>query len=497
MTVLTQPVSMAQVLADRGDPMAACHQAPWLERFMDIPENASPPLAMSPLHPRAAGSYGEAHFAWAKRELGITYRWWQQLAISRQLEHDADGALVYPESIETGPRRIGKSVRLRGVSCWRTDHAELIGEKQLSMLVSKDLAVGKEIHRGAWRWADKKGWKVIRLGGAQEIEKLEDESRWLLRADSAVYGYDVSYGAVDEAWGVDPQSITDGLEPALLERLWPQLHLTSTAHVRATSLMRRRLIAALRNADENVLLLMWGAHPDADLADHETWRAASPYWTPDREALIARKYAAALAGQDEPEFDDPDPIRGWAAQYLNVWPGLLDDDNAAVLPGWSDLGSRDEPPPVEALGIAADLKQASLAAYGNAYVGSVCRMDLSTGRAAFVAEVARIATEYGVPVGFDKKGAAALLAPELEELGVTVEGYGLEDRIQADGDFLDAVKARAIRHGDHADLNRDVNAATWRKVVGSDRRLFGRAPMLEAASLARHAALNAVTATCW
>jgi hypothetical protein len=62
-----------------------------------------------------------------------------------------------------------------------------------------------------------------------------------LRAPNAAYGYDVGYGQVDESWGVDPQAITDGIEPALLERLWSQLHLTSTAHVRATSLMRRRL----------------------------------------------------------------------------------------------------------------------------------------------------------------------------------------------------------------------------------------------------------------
>jgi hypothetical protein len=204
------------------------------------------------------------------------------------------------------------------------------------MLVSKDLAVGKEIHRGSWRWAETKGWKVIRLNGGQEVE-APGESRWLLRADTAVYGYDVGYGQVDESWGVDPQSITDGLEPALLERLWPQLHLTSTAHVKATSLMRRRLVGALRDASpEDVLLLMWGRTPGADLADEATWRAASPHWTEDRRALIARKYAAALAGQDEPEFDDPDPVRGWAAQYLNDWPLLL-GDQGSIFPNWDRL----------------------------------------------------------------------------------------------------------------------------------------------------------------
>lgn len=137
---------------------------------------------------------------------------------------------------------------------------------------------------------------------------------------------------MDESWGVDPQSITEGLEPALLERLWAQLHLTSTAHVKATSLMRRRLVAVLRNADPDVLILMWGARSDADWSKEATWRAASPHWTKARRDLVARKYAAALAGQDEPEFDDPDPIRGWAAQYLNVWPLLLGPGRDSILP---------------------------------------------------------------------------------------------------------------------------------------------------------------------
>ena len=35
--------------------------------------------------------------------------------------------------------------------------------------------------------------------------------------------------------------------------------------------------------------------------------------------MIAAKYAAALAGQDDPEFDDVSPMAGWAAQFLNVW----------------------------------------------------------------------------------------------------------------------------------------------------------------------------------
>lgn len=481
MTALVIPPkfeSFAALLEARGNPMAACREVPWLAEFAEVPENASIPLAMSGPHPRATGSYGAECIKWARESFGVTPRWWQALAVTRQLEHDADGKLVWREAVETAPRRAGKSVRLRMSAVWRCHRgADLFGEQQMAMLVSKDLAVGKEIHRGAWRWAEKNKWNVVRLGGAQEIESTNGD-RWLLRAPNAAYGYDVGYGQVDESWGVDPTAITDGLEPALLERESPQLHLTSTAHVKASSLMRRRLTAALRDADPNVLLLMWGAHPDADVANEATWRAASPYWSTDRRDLIARKYGAALAGQDEPEFDDPDPVRGWAAQYLNVWPLLLGGEQAnKALPGWAGLATS-QPPAGRtlALGIAADLDQVwlSLGAVmdgGRKHLGSVHRVP-ATRRDFFVAEVRRIQDERDCVVAIDKKGPAAGIIPTLENAGVRLTFMSFDDVVQANSDLSSAVKRGEVEHGDYDDLNQAVAAATWRTV--GDRRLLGR-----------------------
>lgn len=489
MIAVEEAADLAGILAARDDPMVAC-DAPWLEHLRDVPEDAAVPLAMSGPHPRAVGSYGAEFRDWMRAEFGVTLRWWQELASTRQLEHDADGALVWPEVIDSGPRRIGKSVRLRGVSCWRISNADLIGERQLAMLVSKDLAVGKEIHRGAWRWAESKDpkWKVTRLNGGQEIE-APDESRWLLRADTAVYGYDVGYGQVDESWGVDPQSITDGLEPALLERLWPQLHLTSTAHVKATSLMRRRLIAALRDADPNVLLMLWGAHPDADLSLESTWRAASPHWSEARRELIGRKYAAALAGEDDPEFDDPDPVRGWAAQYLNVWPLLMAGD--LVMPHWPLCAVQKKPPPVAALGVAIDKDRVWISVGASSsgdvkFLGAVTRGRLDSERANIVAEVARIQSNTGCDVVLDRKGPASSLEDELADAGVSVTGASLDDYVTACADLFDAVDAKRVEHADSVELNEAV-AVAGKRTVG-DRwawsRKAGDVSMLEAVTLA-------------
>jgi hypothetical protein len=266
--------------------------------------------------------------------------------------------------------------------------------------------------------------------------------------------------------------------------------------------MRRRLLAALRNADPDVLLLFWGAHPNDDLGEESTWRKASPHWSEDRRDLIARKYAAALAGQDEPEFDDPDPVRGWAAQYLNVWP-LLSSTSPSILPNWHKLTTSTTAPPPAALGIAADLDQTwlSLGASSDGerpHLGAVLRKRLSE-RALFVAEVARIQGERGIPVVIDRKGPASFLIRDLEDAGVGLTAVDLDDFVQASADLASAVEMGHAEHGDYDDLNAAVEAAGWRKV--GDRRVFARKngdiSMLEAASLALFGAMQVTEPTAY
>jgi hypothetical protein len=312
---------------------------PWLADFADVPENAAPPLAMTYPPPDAVCSYGWAgctHLAddagvgvapvvpWAEREHRMTLRWWQRLAIIRQHEHRADGTLVWREVVESASRRSGKSHRMRAVATWRLAHAAVIGEVQSVVHCGNDLAVCRDVQKKAWRWAvGRWGAKAVKEGNGKEVvENPTDGSSWVVKAQGAAYGLDAGLAMADECWDVKPDTISEGLEPMLLERLWAQLHLTSTAHRRARSTMKTRIAQAFAMVGDGVLLLLWGALPQDDPGAVATWRKASPHWSEDRHRILASKYAKAEAGEEDPEADDPDPMEGFRAQYLNVWPPL-------------------------------------------------------------------------------------------------------------------------------------------------------------------------------
>jgi len=291
----------------------------WLAEFADVPDDASPPLWMSLPPEDAVDSYGAEAIAWIEEVERKRLRWWQRLAITRQLEHRADGSLCHRSIVESASRRSGKSVRMRGVALWRLEHGPgLFGETQLAMHTGSDIPICREIQRGAWRWAEAQGWEVTKANGKEAVETVNGD-RWLVRSQDGVYGYDVTYGMVDEGWKVKPDTVSEGLEPATLERQSPQVHQTSTAHRRATSLMRAAIATALATADPTVLLLVWAAPAGSDPGDPAVWRAASPHWSEDRRRLMESKYNKALAGHIDPEADDPDPMAGFCAQYLNMW----------------------------------------------------------------------------------------------------------------------------------------------------------------------------------
>lgn len=441
----------------------------WLADLAEIPEDAAPPLYMTPVPERAVCSYawegcthiqdGQPAVPWIESTQKITMRWWQRLSLIRQLEHDTEGALVHRKKIESAPRRAGKSVGLRGGALWRmATGPSLFGEPQNVIHTGSDLGICREIQRAAWNWAEAFGWTVTRGNGKEAVEA--DEARWLVRAQDSVYGYDCSLGLGDECWDVKPDTITEGLEPATLERVAPQIVLTSTAHRRATSLMRTELANALTMADPDVLLLLWGAPPTTtkeDAGDPVLWRAASPHWSADRERMVRAKYAAALAGEEDPEFDDPDPMRGFMAQYLNVWtiaekrlvgrPVIEEED-------WQALAAAAPASAPGTVAVEAWFDQGVSVAEGwrSEYVeGQV------TVRVTDFATLDRAAA-YVASLGVRRPaivGTSLAAHPSWRRNGVRVESRGSATRTQV-GELMRMLREGTLRHADTPALTRQV-----------------------------------------
>lgn len=315
----------------------------WCRDLLEVPADSSPPLAMTPPHPRAVGTYGWDVVEDVETTDRRPLRWWQKLVLVRMLEHDADGALVWPYNLISAARRSGKSHVFRGGMTWRLRRGrELFGERQVIVHTAMDLYVCRVVQRPAWSWAPLYDWAVVKANGKEAIDTPAGDTWVIKSAASAGHADDVTMGFVDEAWDVSPVFVDDGLVPAMTDRASAQLVLTSTANRRSTSLMRTNIAAALAEDDLETLLMLWAAPADADVGDIAVWRAASPHWSADREARMWKMYRKALAGETDPELDDPDPMQGFKAQWLNQWRILerREDKGEPIVSreAWAELG---------------------------------------------------------------------------------------------------------------------------------------------------------------
>lgn len=297
----------------------------WLDCLRDVPADAAWPRLMTPPHPAAVGSYGAELAAYAHDRTGTELRWWQRLAGTRLLEHDADGLLCWDAANLTVARQVGKSHLLRELAMWRLHQGDRWHQPQTVVHTGKDLNICVEVQRPARRQyrtpAYVDVYKVRDANGQEQIEYLLDGSRWMVRAKDGVYGLSASLALVDEAWAIPATTIEEGLVPTMVELTASQLLLVSTAHRKATALMLNRRMAACADLDATAgdLWLEWSAAPDAELDDEAGWRAASPHWTDRRRRMVAGRLAAARSGEsDDP--DEPDPLAAFTAQWLNRWP---------------------------------------------------------------------------------------------------------------------------------------------------------------------------------
>ena len=314
------PAELVELPPSPGPTDPVWDRAPWLAELRNVPPEGSWPRLMTEPHPAAVGSYGPEAVDWLGR-VGLGLRWWQELVLYRQLEHDADGVLVWLSVLVTTSRQSGKSTWLRASSTWRLHQTARFAEAQTILHTGKDLPVCKEVQLPAMAWAMDRGYPCRQQNGNEQITEPGSGSRWIIRGKGSVYGYPGSMVLVDEAWGVPPDVVDDGLEPTMAERRSPQLVLASTAHRKATVLFPTRRAQAADELSEpgSTLLVEWSVPRSVELADRDAWRQSSPHWSAGRARLLEARLARVEAGQSlDPDEDDPG--ESFRAQYLNIWP---------------------------------------------------------------------------------------------------------------------------------------------------------------------------------
>lgn len=214
--------------------------------------------------------------------------------------------------------------------------------------------------------------------------------------------------------------------------------------------------------------------------------------------MIADKYTKARAGEADPQADDPDPMAGFTAQYLNIWPLRKVPDPAIDPTGWrncSDPGGLDDVRSRVAmvLDLAPDLRHAVLYAaavlddgrvridFVKAWEGQGCTVQV---RRELPGKLAKVRPQA---FGWLPDGPAAALAADLADRskdgrrpagavpwpppGVKVEAIRGETPAVCMG-FADLVDAGQIAHSDDPLLNDQVEGAEW--LVRRNTKVFSR-----------------------
>jgi hypothetical protein len=295
--------------------------APWLDDLRVVPEDGWWPRLMSVPHRDAVDSYGPEFDLWCQVEHGVELYWWQLLAATRILEHDAAGELVWAVVLLTVARQCGKSELGMLLCDWRSEQSDRFGEPQLVLHTAKTLQAAQILMDRATPRAESHGWPRRLSAGEHGIRKVDVAGEWLIRSQVSTVGYSTSLAYADEAFGVKLKHVQQNLSPTTVEKRSGQLLLASTAHSECTDLIPTYRAEAIDELDsgDGTLLLEWSAARHADLADEVAWAQASPHWTKRRDRDIRAAVRTALPYMtDGPGMHEL--VAGVYAQWFNVWP---------------------------------------------------------------------------------------------------------------------------------------------------------------------------------
>jgi hypothetical protein len=280
------------------------------------------PRFFTPSHPRAVRSLFDAECErFIVEDMGYELRPWQRAVLLRALEVDEDGQLCWRVITVSVGRQSGKTYLIRMLTNLRVKlFAHLEPQSILHIGRVRDAARSVIVNETFARWAKAQGI-VVRSSNGQEQWRWPDDSTWDLSSLEGAYGRTSGLVLCDETWDITRRQFFEGVQPVTAARDQAQIWFFSAAHREATELTPL-MIQRAREGREGYALFDWGAGPDDDLSDPETWRRMGPHW--DRNRALAISDAAGEASFRE--------------QWSNIWPNVLvkvADEKA--MPGWAGL----------------------------------------------------------------------------------------------------------------------------------------------------------------
>jgi hypothetical protein len=486
-----------------------------------------PAALESPRSPLVTGSFGEKVARWAKRKLHILLDPWQQYALERALEHDADRNLLARLVLLSVARQNGKSVIVRSLVGWLMDEGhkwDTFRQWDFILLAAHDAKQARIpydfIRRDLLTYADINTWgRSARQQGAARSRATQYTGLELngVRVDVATSqagsARGISPGLIcfDEVLTQTTFGTYEVLSPAQVAIRNSQMLMTSTAGYADSVVLRsvhdrlyRQHTGAERH-DPSFMGLWWRAdHDDVTPQEWDQLCKANPSLDSGNRLsrqLIESEYLILPRGSwvrerlnrwHDERVDAPFSIAAWGACRVPqpLHPSMVAGGYVVacdVLSTWSE-GS---------IIVAALRKDGKVGVEVHRHLLS--RPDRPLTAPDFTREVAAIAAKVKV----DKVvySASSALAPAFERhaaenSALEYQSMSAVKNLMACADLAEAVTARRIAHDDPF-LDSQV-AVAQRRFVGSEgawRWTISNAPItgVVAATFAVAIAAKAVT----
>lgn len=459
---------------------------------VEIPDVA--PALQSPRSDLVTGSFGFKVVNWAKRRLHLRLDNWQQYALERALEHDADMQLLARTVLLSVARQNGKSVIVRSLVGWLLDEGhkwDTFRKWDFILLAAHDAKQARVpydyIRRDMMTYADISGWgHTARRQGLARARATQYTGLELngVRVDVATNqpgsARGISPGLVcfDEVLTQTTFATYEVLSPAQVAIPNSQMLMTSTAGYADSVLLRAMHDRLYRQAtgaeqhDPSFMGLWWRADDDDIALDWDQLRKANPSLDGGRlsKQMIQSEHLILPRGSwirerlnrwHDERVDAPFSIAAWGACRL---PQPLSPAHVAggyvvacdVLSTWSE-GS---------IIVSALRKDGRVGVEVHRHL--LARTDRPLTAPDFTREVAAIAAK--VKVDAIVYSASSALAPAFErhatESGLPYQAIPATKNIMACADFAEAVTAKRIAHDDPF-LDSQV-AVAQRRFIGTD-----------------------------